>query len=73
MDTPEAKRIYRQRGPTAEFPNAWIKEKLGLRKFRLCGLAKARTQAWWAVLTYDVQQWIRLSWRRNLTQEAAAA
>jgi transposase len=66
MDTPEAKQIYRQRGPTAEFPNAWIKEKLGLRKFRLCGLAKARVEALWAVLTYDVQQWIRLSWRTKL-------
>ena len=66
MDTPEAKQIYRQRGPTAEFPNAWIKEKLGLRKFRLCGLGKARVEALWAVLTYDVQQWIRLSWRAKL-------
>jgi transposase len=73
MDTPEAKRIYRQRGPTAEFPNAWIKEKLGLRKFRLCGLAKARVEALWAALTYDVQQWIRLSWRTKLTLAVAGA
>lgn len=73
MAEPEAKRIYRQRGPTAEFPNAWIKDKLGLRKFRLYGLAKARVEALWAVLTYDVQQWIRLSWRRKLAVGGAGA
>jgi hypothetical protein len=66
METPEAKQIYRQRGPTAEFPNCWIKEKLGLRKFRLRGLAKARVEALWAVLTYDVQQWVRLCWKTKL-------
>jgi transposase len=66
METPEAKQIYRQRGPTAEFPNCWIKEKLGLRKFRLRGLAKARVEALWAVLTYDVQQWVRLCWETKL-------
>jgi transposase len=71
METPEARQIYRRRGPTAEFPNAWIKEKLGLRKFRLRGLAKAGVEALWAVLTYDAQQWVRLRWRANL--EVAAA
>jgi len=30
----EYRAIYRKRGQVAEFPNAWIKEKLGLRKFR---------------------------------------
>jgi hypothetical protein len=71
MDTPEAKSIYRQRGPTAEFPNCWIKEKLGLRKFRLRGMAKARVEALWAVLTYNVQQWARLCWKTNLVATAA--
>jgi hypothetical protein len=71
METHEAKQIYRQRGPTAEFPNCWIKEKLGLRKFRLRGMAKARVEAVWAVLTYDVQQWARLCWKVNLAVAAA--
>lgn len=31
METNEAKAIYRQRGEVAEFPNAWIKNKFGLR------------------------------------------
>lgn len=66
MQTPEAKAIYRQRGPVAEFPNAWIKEKLGLRKFRVRGLAKAGTEVLWASLTYNVMVWIRLCWRPQL-------
>src|ERR1035438_6075130 len=38
MKSEESKAIYRRRGEVAEFPNAWIKEKLGLRKFRVRGL-----------------------------------
>ena len=63
MRQPEAQQYYKRRGPIAEFPNAWIKEKLGLRKFRLRGWSKASTEALWATLTYNVMQWIRLSWR----------
>jgi transposase len=63
MCTEEAQRIYKRRKQVAEFPNAWIKDKLGLRKFRLRGLLKVRTQAVWACLTYNIQQWIRLRWK----------
>jgi hypothetical protein len=66
METETAKSIYRQRGAVAEFPNAWIKEKLGLRQFRLRGLLKVRLEVLWAALTYNVQQWIRLSWQTKL-------
>jgi transposase len=65
MQTPAAKEAYQQRGPVAEFPNAWIKEKLGIRKFRLRGLVKAGIEALWACLTYNVMQWIRLVWRQR--------
>ena len=66
MQTEGAKAIYRQRGPVAEFPNAWLKDKLGLRQFRLRGLLKVRLEVLWAALTYNIQQWIRLSWRAGL-------
>jgi len=68
MQTEAAKSIYRQRGAVAEFPNAWIKEKLGLRQFRLRGVAKVLLEVLWAALTYNIQQWIRLSWRPGLVQ-----
>jgi hypothetical protein len=63
METEEAKQIYRQRGAVAEFPNAWIKDKIGLRQFRLRGLIKVGMEVLWACLTYNIQQWIRLCWR----------
>jgi hypothetical protein len=66
MDTDEAKEIYKQRARFAEFPNAWIKEKIGLRQFRLRGKVKAGMEALWACLTYNIQQWIRLCWLPQL-------
>jgi len=51
-----AKAIYRQRGAVAEFPNAWIKDKLGLKQFRLRGLIKARLEVLWTALTYNIQK-----------------
>jgi transposase len=63
MATPEAYRLRRLRSQVAEFTNAWLKEKLGLRRFHVRGLAKVRSETLWAVLTYNLQQWIRLRWR----------
>jgi len=66
MKTEEAKEIYKQRSGVAEFPHAWIKEKIGLRQFHLRGLVKAGMEALWVCLTYNIQQWIRLVWRPRL-------
>jgi len=66
MATEEAKHLYRSRARIAEFPHAWIKEKLGLRQFRLRGRQKVRIEAVWACLTYNIQQWLRLVWRQSL-------
>jgi len=71
MQTEEAKQLYRTRAQIAEFPHAWIKEKLGLRRFRLRGRQNVRAEAVWACLTYNVQQWLRLSWRQTLQVVAA--
>jgi transposase len=63
METPEAQAIYKQRAGVAEFPNAWIKDKIGLRQFRLRGLVKVTLEALWACLAYNICQWIRLCWK----------
>jgi hypothetical protein len=73
METEEAKKAYRRRSEVAEFPHLWIKEKLGLRKFRLRGLAKVGIEATLACLTYNAQQWVRLIWRPKLEKAAAIA
>ena len=74
MQTEAAKQAYQNRSAVAEFPNAWIKEKFGIRKFRLRGSVKAGIEALWACLTYNVMQWIRLLWRPNqqATMQGAA-
>jgi hypothetical protein len=71
METEEAKAIYRQRGEVAEFPNAWNKEKIGLRKFSLRGKVKAGIELTWACLTYNAMLWIRLCRGHELTAAAA--
>jgi len=71
METDDYRQRYRQRSEVAEFPNAWLKEKLGLRRFRLRGIAKVGAECLWAVITYNVQQWTRLIWRRQLQTLAA--
>ncbi|MGH9448787.1 MAG: transposase, partial [Terriglobia bacterium] len=40
MRTAVARAIYRLRAPVAEFTNAWLKAKIGLRQFRVRGLKK---------------------------------
>src|SRR5450432_3362196 len=70
METEKAKATYKRRSEVAEFPNLWIKEKLGLRRFRLRGLVKVGMEATWACLTYNIQQWVRLSWRPKLRAAA---
>ena len=49
----------------AEFPNAWIKEKIRLRKFHLRGVMKAGLESLWACLTYNAMQWARLQGKRK--------
>jgi transposase len=70
METPEAQAIYKQRAGVAEFPNAWIKDKIGLRQFRLRGLVKVTMEAVWVSLTYNICQWIRLCWKPHQVAQA---
>jgi len=70
METPEAQAIYKQRAGVAEFPNAWIKDKIGLRQFRVRGLVKVTLESLWACLTYNICQWIRLCWRPQRLAQA---
>ena len=66
MEQPEILQIYKQRAQVAEFTHAWLKEKIGLRCFRVRGLRKVKLESLWAAITYNVQQWTRLCWRPAL-------
>jgi len=63
MRTTAARAIYRLRSAVAEFPNAWLKAKIGLRQFRVRGLKKVRCEALWACLAYNLSQGVRLRWK----------
>ncbi len=58
MEIEETKAIYRKRAQIAEFPNAWIKAKFGLRQFRLRGLIKVGIESLWACLTYNFMRYM---------------
>ena len=67
MESGEARAIYKQRSQLAEFPFAWIKEKLGLRRFHVQGFLKAQTEALWVALTFNIQRWLALRKRAGTT------
>ena len=60
MAAEQGKAIYKQRSPVAEFPHAWLKNKLGLTRFRTRGRARVKCEAILAALTYNLQQLFRL-------------
>jgi transposase len=72
MQSERAKQAYRKRSQVAEYPNAELKQRIGLRKFRLRGLAKAKLELLWAMLAYNARQWMRLVWKPQQEPDAAA-
>jgi hypothetical protein len=68
MQTEAAQVIYRLRGAVAEFPNAGLKAKIGLRQFRVRGLKKVRCETLWACLAYNLSQGVRLRWKVRLAE-----
>ena len=68
MQTEAAQVIYRLRGAVAEFHNAGLKAKIGLRQFRVRGLKKVRWETLWACLAYNLSQGVRLRWKVRLAE-----
>jgi transposase len=61
MQREESQAIYKKRAPLAEFPNAWIKTKLKLRRFATRGLERVHCEAIWAAMTFNLQRMFRLA------------
>ncbi|MGO8790518.1 MAG: transposase [Terriglobia bacterium] len=70
MQGPEYQAIYRQRAPVAEFSNACLKEKRGLRRFLRRGGAKVHAELAWACLSCNVAIWMRRVWKAPLPTAA---
>ncbi len=60
MESEEARAIYQQRAPVAEFPNAWLKTKLKWTRLQSRGLLKAKAEALWTCLTHNLQRYFKL-------------
>jgi len=56
MGTPQGKAVYNQRMHIAETPFAIIKSILGVRRFLLRGLEKARTEWLWVCTAYNMRK-----------------
>jgi hypothetical protein len=67
METEEAQTIYKQRGALAEWANAQIVERFGLRQFTVRGLSKVANIVLLAVIAHDLMRWA------TLTAQAQAA
>ena len=48
-----------------------IARQKGQRQFHVRGLLKAGMELLWVALTYNIQQWIRLRWRPDLSVATA--
>jgi transposase len=60
MGTRAGKKVYRERGSTAETVNADLRQWRGLRQLPVRGTSKALSILLWMVLSYDLMRVIRL-------------
>ena len=61
MESEEGKAIYRHRASSAECVNALARERYGLQRFRVRGLAQATCAVLLMVITHDLLRWASLT------------
>lgn len=67
MKQPHVQELYKKRKAVAETPHLRWKTMFKWRQFSVRGLAQATKEALWLAITYNIQQWIRLSWKLSLS------
>ena len=60
METEEGKATYKHRASTAECVNALARERHGVQRFKVRGLAKVTCIALLVAITHDLLRWITL-------------
>ena len=60
MATEEGKRVYRDRCSTAEWVNAQLRERHGMRQFSVRGLARVTAVTLLLVITHNLLRWMAL-------------
>lgn len=64
------KAVYSKRSEIAEFPHLWAKGVKKWRRFSVRGMVKARMEAVWVALAYNVTQWMRVRPTGNIAEAA---
>ncbi len=57
MAEPGTQELYKRRKEVAEFPHLWRKAVLGLRRFTVRGPTKAKLEAVWIAISYNISRW----------------
>jgi len=60
MASEEGKTRFKLRSPVAEFPHAWLKDKLKWVRVRVRGWMKVTAEALWVALVYNLQRYFAL-------------
>lgn len=63
--------VYKRRKEVAEFPHLWTKAVLGLRRFTVRGPTKARLEAIWIAISYNLSRWMCV--RKGVAEAQGAA
>lgn len=71
MAEPAIQELYKKRKAVAEFPHLWNKAVLGLRRFLVRGPTKAKLEATWIAISYNISRWRCVRMARQ-TAEATA-
>jgi hypothetical protein len=58
MAEPATQQLYKKRKEVAEFPHLWRKAVLGLRRFSVRGRTKAKLEALWIAISYNLSRWM---------------
>lgn len=72
MADPATKELYKRRKEVAEFPHLWNKAVLGLRRFLVRGPTKAKMEATWMAISYNITRWTCVNRARQMGMVAAA-
>ena len=72
MGTDQAKELYKLRAPTAELPNARLRNQ-GVYQMRVRGLAKVKAALWWHVLALNLMRAVVLRAARAKSAEIPCA
>ena len=61
MSTEEGKKSYKERASSAEWTNAQVKQRHGVRQFSIRGLSRVTSMMLLVAITHDLLRWIALS------------